>query len=300
MRSPASMHRPAGLVSAVRFQCINCGDGRSRPLYTDCPDYYVGTPVRVDYVACAACGLVQQSAPADDMLPFYADYPVHEPSTPLVDWLRRLVTRGVYFDVPSGSPHLTVVDYGCGNGAYLKSMLGREFNLVGYEPAAEHADRLSQRLGLQIYSDVNRLVLDYSGRVDLVTMHFALEHVTDLDAVFSTLSALLRPGGLSRIVVPNVDSWEARLFGKRWHGLDPPRHVSFPNGPVVGALAARHGLGLRAVHHVAFPNTIAGSIPTVVLGRFAYWLFLVCLPLGLVCSRVAPSGSTVFWLARNA
>jgi len=279
---------------------MNCRSNRSRMLYADCPDYYLGKPFRVDYVACEDCGLIQQSPVPQDVMPFYGEYPLHEAQSGLLDRARRLLMREVYHDASTDMAGSVILDYGCGNGAYLKSLKDKGFELVGFELEAHHAENLSNRLDIPIYSKVDSLICDHGGRIDVLTMHFVLEHVTDLGATFAHISLLLKPGGKCRIVVPNASSWECRLFGKKWHGLDPPRHICFPDHAVVGTLARRHGMRLSETRSVAFPNGVAGSIPVFILGRFSYRLFLVCVPLGLVLSRLAPSGSTAFWLVRDA
>jgi SAM-dependent methyltransferase len=269
-------------------------------LYAECPDYYLGKPVLVDYVACEDCGLVQQTPVPQDVRSFYDEYPLHKVRSRRFDRVRRLLMRQVYHDTSADLAGSVILDYGCGDGAYLESLEGKGFERVGLELDAHHAENLAERLGIPVYGDVESLVRDRSGRIDFVTMHFVLEHVTDLDATFVHLSRLLRPGGKCRIVVPNASSWECRLFGRKWHGLDPPRHISFPDRAVVDSLARRHGMTLCGARPVAFPNGVAGSIPNVILGRFSYGLFLVCLPVGLVLSRVAPSGATAFFLVRGA
>ena len=35
----------------------------------------------------------------------------------------------------------------------------------------------------------------------------------------------LKPGGIFYVLVPNVDSAEARVFRSYWHGLEMPRHL---------------------------------------------------------------------------
>ena len=268
--------------------------------FAECPDYYLGRPFVVDYAACEDCGLIQQTPLPQDVLPFYEEYPIHEARFGLLDRVGRLLMHQVYHDTSADPAGSSILDYGCGNGAYLESLKGKGFELSGFELDAVHAESLSVRLGVPVYGDVGSLIRARCGRVDVLTMHFVLEHVTDLDATFAHVSRLLRPGGICHIAVPNPSSWEGRLFGKKWHGLDPPRHISFPPPPVVHSLARRHGMKLTKTRAVAFPNGVAGSIPVVILGRFSYPLFLACLPLGLVVSRLAPSGCAAFWLVRDA
>jgi 2-polyprenyl-3-methyl-5-hydroxy-6-metoxy-1,4-benzoquinol methylase len=269
-------------------------------LFAECPDYYLGKPFVVDYVACVDCGLIQQTPLPQDILPFYEEYPVHEARSGLLDRASRLLMHQVYHNTSADPAGSAILDYGCGSGAYLDSLKGKGFELSGYELDALHAESLSSRLGVPVYSDVDSLIRDRGGRIDVLTMHFVLEHVTDLDATFAHVSQLLKPGGTCHIVVPNASSWECRLFGKKWHGLDPPRHVSFPDPFVVDSQARRHGMRLARTRSVAFPNGVAGSIPVVILGRFSYRFFLACVPIGLVVSRLAPSGCAAFWLVRDA
>jgi len=286
-------------LGATVFSCLHCGSDRSRAVYEDCPDYYLGKPVRVDYVRCDRCGLVQQSPIPSDVSALYEAYPVHREKSLLHDVARRLVMSASYTEAGVFPEGAVVLDYGCGDGSYLRSLEGRGLTLVGFEPNAEHSASLSERLGLPVFGDVDALVEQYAGSVDVVTMHFVLEHVTDLHATFADVAKVLRPGGRWHLAVPNIDSWEARLFRKKWHGLDPPRHISFPDRSVVESLARQHGMRLVGQRPVPFPNGVAGSLAVVVAGRFVYPLFLFFLPLGVLLSRLAPTGCTAFSVVRE-
>lgn len=281
------------------FVCLNCGHKRASQLYTDCGDLYLGKPVRVDYVRCEECDLVQQSPVPEDVTSFYEAYPVHVHKSWLYDRARRIVMKQVYYDAASLSAGGLLLDYGCGDGSYLETLTGKHFELVGFEVDPVHAERLSHRLGIPVYSDGAALVAQYRNRVDVLTAHFVLEHVTDLDATFQRIGTLLCPGGTARIVVPNISSWESRVFRTKWHGLDPPRHISFPDARVVGAIAARHSLTLAEERSVAFPNGVAGSLATVLGGRFRYPLYVLFLPLGILVSAIAPSGQKAYRLIKD-
>lgn len=52
----------------------------------------------------------------------------------------------------------------------------------------------------------------------------------------------LKPGGIFYVLVPNIDSAEARVFGSYWHGLELPRHLSHFSPPSLGNLAKSVGL----------------------------------------------------------
>src|SRR4029077_1388496 len=39
------------------------------------------------------------------------------------------------------------------------------------------------------------------------------------------LSRIVRPKDAAILQVPNIESWQFKMFGAQWYGLDIPRHV---------------------------------------------------------------------------
>ncbi len=280
------------------FTCMACAGTASSPVHLDCQDHYLGKPWRVDYHRCQACALVQQSPLPADTTPFYDAYPVHGRKSALHRLMRRLVMAPVYFTGKASRPGEILLDFGCGDGWFLEAIASRGFERLGFEADPAHAMRLGQQLGVPVLSDLEELLARYTGTIDVLTQHFVLEHLPDLDEAFATAARLLRPGGLYFYVVPAFDCWESRLFGKRWHSLDPPRHLSFPQRAAAERLAARHGLQLAEDRALPFPNGFAGSVPVMLTGKFNFPLFLLALPFGIVLARLFPQGNRGFWLRK--
>jgi len=280
------------------FRCVACGGTAFSPRFTGCRDLYLGHPLVVDYARCSACSLVQQHPVPTDLGALYADYPIHAGKSGLHEWFRRVVLKGVYFDprnLPAGS---RLLDFGCGDGWFLDSIKKAGVGCEGYEFQPDHARRLSAQLGLPVFSETDHLARERAGAYQAITLHYVLEHVANPRATLASLAPLLAPGGLLYILVPNVESWEGRLFARRWHGLDPPRHISFPTPSVMQTLAADAGLLLETTRCVAFPSTSAASLVSVVAGRYRHALYLAALPAGLILSRLAPSGSLSYVLRK--
>ena len=86
------------------------------------------------------------------------------------------------------------------------------------------------------------------GRFDAVTCWHVMEHVDDPAALARWVATQLRPGGAFQATVPNVASWQAKLFGRRWMHLDVPRHRHHFTPATFAALLAGAGftVGRRA------------------------------------------------------
>jgi hypothetical protein len=97
--------------------------------------------------------------------------------------------------------------------------------------------------------------------------------------------------------VPNIDSWEFRLFGKKWHNLDAPRHISFPNAYHARQLAEELSMNYEGEESVPFANGFGGSIPAVITGRFRPLMFLLTLPISLPLTWLFPSGNRAYRLS---
>lgn len=281
------------------FRCLICRGGEGELVHERCPDYYLGTAFKVDYARCRACGLLQQSPVPKDVSPFYHAYPVHARKSRLYAALRWLVMSPLYYDARRHAAGSALLDYGCGDGGYLEAIAGRGFRLQGYENDAAQAARVAERLDVPVHSDIKVLLACHAGTFDAVTLHMVLEHLTDPDGALAAVRHLLKPGGILYVVVPHIDSIEARIFGRRWHNLDPPRHISLPTVAHLRRLADRHGYALVRHAPVSFPNGFAASVPVVLSGRFRFPLFALAFPLGVVWSRLVPTGSHAYWLARQ-
>jgi hypothetical protein len=59
-----------------------------------------------------------------------------------------------------------------------------------------------------------------------VTASHVIEHVVDPRAFLGDALACLRPGGRLVVITPNARSLGHRWFGRDWHALDPPRHLT--------------------------------------------------------------------------
>lgn len=282
------------------FSCTVCGSTASKPFLMQCRDLYLRMPYVVDYYQCLACSLIQQHPMPVDVSCFYRDYPIHVAKRGPYSSLRRLLLSQVYASPRNWPAGAKLLDFGCGDGWYLRWCKEANLQPVGFEHSESHAAELRSDLGIEVLSSLDDLEQMYEGAFDVVTMHFVAEHLTDFIGTVRRLSRVVKAGGIIRYVVPNIRSWESKLFGRYWHGLDPPRHVVFPTRAHAIYAARDAGLELVDERLAWFPNGFGGSVSTAIFGNFnapAFWLLL---PASLVTTYLFRGGNVAYTLRRQA
>ena len=280
--------------------CLICAGTSLAPTLLRCADVYLGTAFVVDYASCQHCGLVQQNPVPEATAAFYpTSYPMHHSRGRMFKFARKLLIRGCYFDPQWSDRDKVLLDFGCGDGSYLESIQARVGRRIGFEAAPEQARQVAVHLGISATSEHDDRVTVPDASVDIVTAHFVIEHLTDLNATFAYWRRVLKPGGRLHVGVPDIDCFEARLFGKKWHGLDAPRHISFPGAGNMTMLAQQHGFRLARRRTGIFPNTWAGSLATIFTGRFHGKLFLLFMPVGFLLACLMPQSTAIYELVKQ-
>ena len=151
---------------------------------------------------------------------------------------RRVIERYV----SAGS----ILDIGCATGNFLAEMkqTGR-WTCNGIEPdprAAEYATRLHE---LTVYVGMVRDIPLPTEAYDVITLWNVLEHLASPITELKRLVAALKPGGIIVFSLPNLESYEVRLFGQRWFCWELPRHVCFFPATLVRRITNDLGLTLQ-------------------------------------------------------
>jgi len=243
------MSEPAGPVPEyAAFPCRLCGsDGLA--LY-----YTLGSDRQFRYYKCPTCALVNYDLaggleqgqytkkfvdPADDRQPRNHDN----------DQAFYFLARHV--PVPG-----RLLDIGCGNGRLLLMAKRRGWRVKGLELSADMAAWAAERVGCEVLTDdflKLEPVPEDREAFDVISLRHVLEHLPEPLLAMQKIGALLRPGGLLLVEMPNIEGWSKRWvrFSAR-HGLHQRR---FPPGYAAGhaceysrqsyaALLARSGFKL--------------------------------------------------------
>lgn len=236
--------------------CPVCGqpDGRE---WRRGPDRLHGRRESYVLTRCSSCALVWLSNPPKPS----------EMSQHYTDAYHQLISAG-----GENSPHRwqarkaalapykqsgALLDLGCSSGAFLESLKGDSWELYGIEMSAEGAKAAEAKSGAQVFiGDI--LEAPFAAEsFDVITCFDVLEHVYDPLRVLLKVEEWLRPGGIFYVLVPNIDSAEARAFKSYWHGLELPRHL-FHFSPASLQNLART-VGLTEVSLVTRRNPAVGT-----------------------------------------
>jgi SAM-dependent methyltransferase len=155
---------------------------------------------------------------------------------------RGLLARRLDRVAPPG----TVLDVGAGDGALLDALGSRGRAALGLERVATRPDVRAGELD------------DLDDRFAAIVFWHSLEHLPEPSGALARATALLSPGGLLVVAVPNAASLQARVFGDRWLALDPPRHlVHIPADALIERLGEL-GLRVERVSHLRGGQVVFG------------------------------------------
>jgi len=248
--------------------CLICGDSRSRLLFAATDRLYGATKREFQLVACEGCGLMRlapQPAP-QELSHYYPQNYWYVPDASLAaqveESYRRLVLRDHVRFVSRALVECgekgPLLDVGCG-GALLPRMLReRGFSAMGLDSSPEAAALAWNTNGVPVVcGDLEHVPLP-SGICAAVTMFHVLEHVYDPRAYLESARELLRPHGRLIVQVPNAASWQFRLLGPRWNGVDVPRHLTDFRVSDLEALLSAAGFKVLRRKHFSWRDNPAG------------------------------------------
>lgn len=180
--------------------------------------YGVHPPV----VHCNVCGLVYAN-PRWESNVVRASYSVVEDQTYVEEREGRVLTFSRNLQpfeklVAPNSTTRRLLDVGCHIGVMVELAQARGWDAWGVEPSTWASERARER-GLHVITgtlDSAEVPSDY---FDVVTMWDVIEHLTDPAAELRNVHRVLRPGGIFAIHTIDIESWFARLMGKRWPWL---------------------------------------------------------------------------------
>jgi 2-polyprenyl-3-methyl-5-hydroxy-6-metoxy-1,4-benzoquinol methylase len=132
-----------------------------------------------------------------------------------------------------------LLDVGAGSGKLVRHLRAAGVAATGLEPSRALYDNFlagDPAFTCGVLDDYRSL----DGRpMDVITAFDVIEHVAHPLPFLDNVAAQLRPGGLFFMSTPDVGSWTARMFGRRWHFFNPYHLSYFSKETLVKAAEAR-------------------------------------------------------------
>jgi len=167
----------------------------------------------------------------------------------------RFSDRGLFANFSKGA---SVLDVGCGDGAFVRFARDLGYDAYGLEPD-EVAARTAERAGAPVLgATIWDLGSDRLQSFDQITMSHVIEHVHEPLRELERCFKLLKPGGRLWLVTPNASSAGLAHFGRHWRGLEVPRHlVLFSPQSLVAAV---HRAGFNQVNSCGVSDPVPDMV----------------------------------------
>jgi 2-polyprenyl-3-methyl-5-hydroxy-6-metoxy-1,4-benzoquinol methylase len=160
---------------------------------------------------------------------------------------RRLVIN------ETGTAKGSILDIGCGTGAFLQTMQQADWTITGLEP-----DDVARTKAAELYNiqpqEPGKLFELPAASFNAITMWHVLEHVHELHAYIKQITNLLTTNGKLFIAVPNYTSKDAAIYKEHWAAYDVPRHLYHFSPQSMEALLSQHGLKVIAFKPMWFDS----------------------------------------------
>jgi SAM-dependent methyltransferase len=215
--------------------CMACGSDRAAPLFLQTDRLYHTTSREFAVVRCESCGLARldpQPSP-EELRQYYPESYWFAPDGGAAGRLEETYRRAVLGDhvrfvesaLRRSAARGLLLDVGSGGGLFLGMIRARGFRGVGLDVSPQAAAVAWRRQGVPSICALLENAPFRPAAFAAITMFHVLEHLPDPRACLLAARDLLAPDGRLIVQVPNAASWQCRLLGRRWNGLDVPRHL---------------------------------------------------------------------------
>ncbi len=256
---------------SVRTACVACGSPDLVPLWTTSysdpfvrrnleEDQYAVDISRelgdrpIERVRCMRCGLSfhRYIMTEESIQDFYSNWIdsnqieryeaglAPSESTSKFETARQYVKHVLRIASISG-PDCRILDFGCGDGAFLTVCRAFGFESYGIDFSTTR-DQRAYDGGVKILPSLPALDSIDAGALDAISMFQVLEHLAEPGLVLQQLVSRLRIGGVMIIEVPDCTGITAPTNRFEFHAVHPLEHINHFTPESLSRLARSHGL----------------------------------------------------------
>ncbi len=251
------------------MECPVCEYPRSRVRYQLKDRFFRTVEESFPLFECGSCGLLFQDpeAIAGRLAEFYPEGYWWNESGPLARLEARYREFVLKRDQVSFVSSLfaeprnhRLLDIGCGGGAFVKVAREAGFDAFGLD-SSQAAINAGIEAGIeQLLCGTEQDLRAAGEQYDIVALFHTLEHVVEPFQYLKRVRELLKKPGNLIVQVPNRESYQARIYGARWYGLDCPRHVCNYTRHSLLYLLGRCGFRIRRIRHFSLRDNAAAMV----------------------------------------
>ena len=147
----------------------------------------------------------------------------------------------------------TILDVGCGEGKFLKSIyqLGFE-NCRGIDPFISQEQKNPFPIEKKELSEINQ-------KFDIICFHHVFEHLENVNQTLEKCQMLLNKNGKIIIRVPVKDSFAFETYKENWVQWDAPRHFQLLTKKAFEILAQNNGFVIHDYYGDSYKFQFTGS-----------------------------------------
>jgi len=133
----------------------------------------------------------------------------------------------------------SLLDIGAASGIFLNLAKQEGYRAAGIEPSESLVEEAKKRYGIRLFKGT---VDDYhpGEKFSVITLLDIIEHLVEPGTFMTTVDGLLADNGILVIVTPDINSFAARVTGKRWWHFRIA-HINFFNLKSLRYLLTKHG-----------------------------------------------------------
>jgi SAM-dependent methyltransferase len=125
------------------------------------------------------------------------------------------------------APGPRLLDIGFGRGYVLQLAKSYGFESYGLETSPSHVERLQPQFGGRLHLVTpGSSELPWTG-FDAVVISHVIEHLEKPDKFLGDVFGVMNPEGVLYVAVPDMNSVQFQLFGKKWEVISPLAHFQY-------------------------------------------------------------------------
>ena len=136
----------------------------------------------------------------------------------------------------------SILDVGCGGGFFLNKFSPQNWRRTGLEIDPDAVSFAKEQFDIKVEVGISEAMNFEDAKFDVVCFRGSFEHLVNPQNTILEVDRVLKQGGyLYLCVIPNVDSYCARLYREKWNQFDAKKHIFMFSVPTLQKLVSPLG-----------------------------------------------------------